>query len=231
MPVQSEHVQRYLHDLRPQRSPVMQEMEQFAEREAVPIVHWETGRFLATLVRALDPAAGARGRDRDRLLVAAHGARRSATGRSSRSSATRSASARRPSSTPARASRTRSRSWRATRSRRSTGSTGPFDLIFLDGTKIEYPRYLELVEPKAAERAVLVVDNMLMSGDVALEDDSEARWTAGEPRDGARVQPPGGALRAVARARCCRSATASCSRRAVSRTPATAPTIVSTACS
>ena len=55
MPVQSEHVQRYLHDLRPQRSPVMQEMEQFAEREAVPIVHWETGRFLATLVRALNP--------------------------------------------------------------------------------------------------------------------------------------------------------------------------------
>ena len=55
---------------------------------------------------------------------------------------------------------------------------GPFDLIFLDGTKIEYPRYLELVEPKAAERAVLIVDNMLMSGDVALEDDSKARWTA-----------------------------------------------------
>ena len=55
---------------------------------------------------------------------------------------------------------------------------GPFDMIFLDGTKIEYPRYLELVEPKASERAVLVVDNMLMSGDVALEDDSEARWTA-----------------------------------------------------
>jgi predicted O-methyltransferase YrrM len=25
---------------------------------------------------------------------------------------------------------------------------------------------------------VLVVDHMLMSGDVALEDDSEARWTA-----------------------------------------------------
>ena len=34
-----------------------------------------------------------------------------------------------------------------------------------------------MAEPKAAERAVLVVDNMLMSGDVALEDDSEAFWS------------------------------------------------------
>ena len=45
-------------------------------------------------------------------------------------------------------------------------------------TKTEYRRYLEMAEPKAAERAVLVVDNMLMSGDVALEDDSEAFWSA-----------------------------------------------------
>ena len=33
----------------------MREME-LAERDGIPIVHWETGRFLATLVRALDPA-------------------------------------------------------------------------------------------------------------------------------------------------------------------------------
>ncbi len=91
---------------------------------------------------------------------------------------------------------------------------GPFDLIFLDGTKIEYPRYLELVEPKASERAVLVVDNMLMSGDVALEDDSQARWTAENlamARGGSitrRCAPRCGS------GRCCRSATAWCSRRA-----------------
>jgi caffeoyl-CoA O-methyltransferase len=55
---------------------------------------------------------------------------------------------------------------------------GPFDFIFLDATKTEYPRYLELAEPHASERAVLVVDNLMMSGDVALEDDSEAFWSA-----------------------------------------------------
>jgi caffeoyl-CoA O-methyltransferase len=55
---------------------------------------------------------------------------------------------------------------------------GPFDLIFLDATKTEYPRYLEMAEPKASGNAVLIVDNVLMSGDVALEDDSEAFWSA-----------------------------------------------------
>jgi hypothetical protein len=33
----------------------MAEMEAVARRDSVPIVHWETGRFLATLCRALDP--------------------------------------------------------------------------------------------------------------------------------------------------------------------------------
>jgi predicted O-methyltransferase YrrM len=177
MPVQSEHVQRYLHDLRPQRSPVMQEMEHFAEREAVPIVHWETGRFLATLVRALNPklvlevgtAIGysslhmAEALDDGKLITVERDPQRIRE-----------------------ATEFHARAGVADKVEILEGDAlevidrldGPFDLIFLDGTKIEYPRYLELVEPKAAERAVLVVDNMLMSGDVALEDDSEARWTA-----------------------------------------------------
>ena len=57
MGILSEQVANYLADLRPERSPVMAEMEAVAARDHVPIVHWETGRFLATLVRALDPGA------------------------------------------------------------------------------------------------------------------------------------------------------------------------------
>ena len=56
MPILAEHVERYLRDIRPERSAVMAEMEKFAETDHVPIVHWETGRFLASLVRATDPA-------------------------------------------------------------------------------------------------------------------------------------------------------------------------------
>src|SRR5439155_10253052 len=54
-PILSEHVESYLAALRPERSPVMAEMEELAEREGVPIVHWETGRLLAAICRALDP--------------------------------------------------------------------------------------------------------------------------------------------------------------------------------
>ncbi len=176
MPILAEHVQRYLQDLRPARSPVMAEMEQFAEREHVPIVHWETGRFLATLVRATDPALVlevgtaigystlhmaqelGRGkivtieRDPDRVKQASEYLKRG--GVADRVEIVEDDAMQAIDRLP-----------------------GPFDIIFLDATKTEYPRYLELAEPKAAERAVLVVDNMLMSGDVALEDDAEAFWS------------------------------------------------------
>jgi predicted O-methyltransferase YrrM len=55
MRILEEAVERYLRDLRPTRSPVMREMEEHAERDSIPIVHWETGRLLAALCRALDP--------------------------------------------------------------------------------------------------------------------------------------------------------------------------------
>ena len=55
MPIFAEHVDRYLQKIRPERSPVYAEMEEIAVNEHVPIVHWETGRFLAALVRTKDP--------------------------------------------------------------------------------------------------------------------------------------------------------------------------------
>jgi predicted O-methyltransferase YrrM len=53
---------------------------------------------------------------------------------------------------------------------------GPIDLLFVDAAKDEYRRYIELAEPKLSERAVLVVDNMLMSGEVALPDGARTQW-------------------------------------------------------
>jgi predicted O-methyltransferase YrrM len=175
MPILADHVARYLRELRPERSPVMAEMEELAERERIPIVHWETGRFLAAIVKALDPAlvlevgtaigystlhmaeALGRGRiltiERDPVRVG-----------QARDFLERAGVAERVELIEADALET------------IAALDGPFDLIFLDATKTEYPEYLKLAEPKAAERAVLVVDNLLMSGDVALEDDSEAFW-------------------------------------------------------
>jgi predicted O-methyltransferase YrrM len=177
MAILTEHVDRYLQDVRPDRSPLMAEMEKFAETDHVPIVHWETGRFLATLVRATDPALVlevgtaigystlhmaqelGRGkivtleRDPDRVCQATDYLERAGV-------------------------KDRVEIVEGDATETLAQLPGPFDFIFLDGTKTEYMRYLEMAEQKAAERAVLVVDNMLMSGDVGLDDDSEAFWSA-----------------------------------------------------
>src|SRR2546426_362598 len=169
MPILADHVARYLRELRPERSPVMREMEELAEREGIPIVHWETGRLLATLVRALDPelvlevgtAIGystlhmAEQLGRGRIVTIERDVRRVVE-----------------------AGEFLGRAGVADRVEIVDGDAlhviddldGPFDLIFLDATKTEYQRYLDLAESKAAERAVLVVDNVLMSGAVALPD-------------------------------------------------------------
>ena len=58
------------------------------------------------------------------------------------------------------------------------GLDGPFDMLFVDASKGEYARYIELAEPKLSERALMVVDNLLMSGEVALPEGAETRWNA-----------------------------------------------------
>ena len=42
---------------------------------------------------------------------------------------------------------------------------GPFDMLFLDAAKDEYYRYLKAAEPKLAEHAVVVADNVKMFED------------------------------------------------------------------
>jgi predicted O-methyltransferase YrrM len=175
MPIFAPHVERYLHELRPERSPVMREMEELAEREGIPIVHWETGRFLAVCVRALDP--------RQVLEVGTaigystlHMAEALGSGRivTIERDVTRAEQAR---DFFARAGvADKIELVEADAMQAIAELPGPFDVIFLDASKDEYAEYLRLAEPKATERALLVVDNLLMSGDVALEDDSEATW-------------------------------------------------------
>jgi caffeoyl-CoA O-methyltransferase len=54
---------------------------------------------------------------------------------------------------------------------------GPFDLVFVDADKTGYLDYYEAVLPKLADRGLIVVDNVLWSGRVAVapaDDDSES---------------------------------------------------------
>ena len=174
MTILADHVAAYLTSLRPERGPVMAEMEALAERDGVPIVHWETGRLLAALCRAMDPvvlevgtAIGystlhmAEQLDRGRVVTLELD--------------------------PARAGQARDFFARAGVSDRIElvegdaretipGLDGPFDLLFVDAAKIEYRDYIELAMPKLTERALLVVDNLLMSGEVALPPGASVRW-------------------------------------------------------
>jgi predicted O-methyltransferase YrrM len=175
MRILDERVERYLHELRPERSEVMSEMEAVANRDSVPIVHWETGRFLAALCRTLDPvvlevgtAIGystlhmAEQLERGRVVTLERDPDRAAE---ARSYLERAGVADRVELVEGDALAT------------IEGLDGPFDLLFVDASKGEYARYIELAEPKLAERALLVVDNLLMDGEVALPRDAETNWT------------------------------------------------------
>jgi predicted O-methyltransferase YrrM len=172
MGIRTDSTERYLQDLRPPRAEVMAEMEAVAERDDVPIVSWETGRLLAALAGALDAAVLEVGtaigysalhmgealghgrlttleRDPDRIAQSRDFLRRG--GVDDRVEIVEGDALETIASLP-----------------------GPFDMLFLDATKGEYQRYLELAEPLLTERALVVVDNVLMSGQVAGD---EGRWS------------------------------------------------------
>lgn len=175
--ITAEHVQEYLRGLSGERSEVMAEMEAHAERDQIPIVPWETGRLLAVLVAALRPArvlevGTAIGystlhmaqalpddgvivtleRDRDRIAQA-HGYWDRA-GVDDRIELVEGDALQ---TLPA--------------------LEGSYDLAFVDATKQEYGDYLGIIEPKLTSDALVAVDNVLMSGEVALGEDAGTYWS------------------------------------------------------
>jgi predicted O-methyltransferase YrrM len=176
MTILSDHVAAYLAAIRPERSPVMAEMEALAERDRVPIVHWETGRLLAALCRALDPVVLEVGTAIGYSTL--HMAEQLERGRVVTLEID-----------PGRAAQARDflgRAGAADRveivegdARETIGSLdGPFGLLFVDAAKVEYRDYVELALPKLTGRALLVVDNLLMGGDVALPEGEPTSWNA-----------------------------------------------------
>jgi predicted O-methyltransferase YrrM len=67
------------------------------------------------------------------------------------------------------------------------GLSGPFDLVYIDAWKADYPAYYEAVVPKLAERGVIVADNMFRAGRV-LDRDLDDEQTAGLQEFARRVQ-------------------------------------------
>jgi predicted O-methyltransferase YrrM len=174
--IRHHRVQDYLDRLRPERDEVLAEMEALARLERIPIVEWETGRLLATLVAALQPALvlevgtaigystihmarelgpGARivtlERDPGRIALARGFWERAGVG--------------------GRIELLEGEALRAL-----AGLPGPFDMVFLDATKTEVGDYLALLDGRLAPRCLLVVDNLLMSGEAALPEGLDTAW-------------------------------------------------------
>jgi predicted O-methyltransferase YrrM len=175
--IRHHRVQGYLDRIRPERDPVLAEMEALAARDAIPVVEWETGRLLATLVGATRPA---------RVLEVG-----TAIGVSTLHMARELpgggwiVTLERDPERIALARGFWERAGVADRIEVVEGDAlaslealpGPFDVVFLDATKTEIGDYLDLLGGRVAERCLLVVDNLLMSGDVALGEDAETAWS------------------------------------------------------
>jgi predicted O-methyltransferase YrrM len=174
MRILDERVESYLTGLRPERSEVMAEMEAVAERDSVPIVHWETGRFLAALCRALDPM----------VLEVGTAIGYSTLHMAEQLSAGRVVTLERDPDRVVQARASFERAGVADHVELVEGDAletiptlrGPFNLLFVDAAKGEYRRYIELAEPLLAERCTLVVDNLLMNGEVALPASADTTW-------------------------------------------------------
>jgi caffeoyl-CoA O-methyltransferase len=64
---------------------------------------------------------------------------------------------------------------------------GPFDVVYIDAWKADYPAYYEAVMPRLADRGVIVADNLFRGGR-ALEPDPTDEGTAGIREFARRVQ-------------------------------------------
>ena len=166
----------YLERLLPPRDPLLREMEAQAFQENIPISDPEVGRFLSILARStgarlileLGTAIGygalclARGAPEARVVSIDTDPERLATAR-----------------------RYLERGGVADRVELIEGAAldvlqrlqGPFDLAYVDAVKTEYRRYLDQIVPRLRVGGLVVCDNLLWGGSVAVppeEDDRDA---------------------------------------------------------
>jgi len=174
--IRDHRVQAYLDRLRPERDPLLAEMEALARVERIPIVEWETGRLLATLVAALQP----------RLVLEVGTAIGYSTLHMARALGPegRIVTLERDPERVAQAIGFWARGGVADRITLVQGDAletlaaqhGPFDLVFLDAGKTDVDAYLALLDGRLAPHALLAVDNLLMSGEAALPEGADTEW-------------------------------------------------------
>lgn len=163
----TEPVSAYLDSLRPDPDPVLAEMQAHARRDHIPVVVPATAGLLEVLARA-----GAHTRALEvgtaigvSTLAIARGLAPGGTVISFEVDPERHAAARAYLTRAGVGDRV---DLRLQDAREGIGGLqGSFDFIFLDGVKLQYDDYLELVRPRLAPGGTLVIDNVLQEGAVA----------------------------------------------------------------
>lgn len=171
-------IDAYLERIRPRPDPVLAEMEAHGARDGIPIVVPGTGRLLQLLAaasgarRALEvgTAIGVS------TLYIARGLAAGGTIVSFEIDSERQAAARDYLERAGLAARVQLRLQDARSGLAELD--GEFDFAFMDGVKAQYDDYFVQLMPRLAPGALLVVDNVLMGGSVAENDDSERAATA-----------------------------------------------------
>lgn len=164
----------YLDRLLPPRDPLLREMEERAAREDVPISDPEVGKLLGILARA----TGAR---RILEIGAAIGYGAIWLARGAPEARVQSIDV-----DPERLAVARGyleRAGVADRVELIEGAAleviqrldGPFDLVYVDAVKTDYRRYLDTVLPKLRVGGVIVCDNLLWGGRVAVPGEDQDR--------------------------------------------------------
>jgi len=168
----------YLEHLRPEPDPVLAEMQAHGDREGIPIVGPETGTLLHVLARVrgarriveVGTAIGVS------TLYMARALPEGGTIVSFEIDERRHTAAR---DYLARAGVAERADLRLQDARQGLASLNgaAFDMAFVDGVKMQYGDYLDLVLPLLGERAVLAVDNVLMRGSVAEGHAADGVWS------------------------------------------------------
>jgi predicted O-methyltransferase YrrM len=176
--IQSHEVEAYLATVRPTNDPLLAEMEAYAAEHHVPIADAETAALVAMLARA----AGGSAVLEVGLAVgytALHVARSLAEGgrvTSLESDARMIAAAREFLGRDPAGSRVQIVEGDAAVT--MAALSGPFDLIYVDADKTGYPRYVELALERLAPGGLVLIDNLLMAGAVAVGE-ADGHWSQG----------------------------------------------------
>ncbi len=177
-PIVGPEIETYLYRWIPDRDAILEEMERFAESRDFPIVGPAVGRFLAQLARmiaaqrVLELGAGfgystcwlARALPSDGRVIALE--RSAENARLGQEALTRGSLIHKVEYLVGDALEL------------LRGLEGPFDLIFVDVDKEQYPAFFPLTVPRLRRGGLLVTDNILWGGAVVASDPPEASTRA-----------------------------------------------------